>query len=123
MTEKSHMRANLVRAARAYADLQERERAAVFHRRPVSQCSPAGTQSRRHARPVPWIPRDRLFNTARPFEPALGQRQVNLLDFTGRKLRGEIPMRGIGFRNEQNAAGETVESVHDPGPQVPPDRR
>ena len=48
---------------------------------------------------------------------AVDEGEVDFLDAAGGELLGEIAMRGVGFGDQQHAAGIAVQAMHDAGTQ------
>src|SRR6478672_7197161 len=108
-----------MRAAGADAHFEQGELlVALQHAIFAPRCA-ALRQACRHARAMHGIARDWAIDAAGVVpDAALYQRQINLLDFASRELAREILMRGVGFGNEENAAGQAVEAVNDAGTQI-----
>ena len=55
------------------------------------------------------------------FHPPVNQGEIDLLDSAAGELRGQVAVRGVVARDQNDAAGEAVEAVHDAGPEVAAD--
>src|ERR1700743_610818 len=107
------MSPNLVGAAGPEPNLEKRETGVVFDRPPVCQGGATGFESRRHAGAVARIAGDRAADASRAAESAFDEREIDFFDRARLKLRGHVAMSHIRPGDEQSAAGEAVETMHD----------
>ena len=124
VAETRQMNPNLVRTPGANADFQQSEfgepaKHAVFGARLA-----ALRETRGHTGSPNRIARDRLMDAAVVglYFP-MDQRNVNFFDLPAGELRGQCLVREVGFGNQQDSAGESVETVNDAGAQRPASAR
>ena len=74
-------------------------------------------QTSRHARPVRWIPRNRLGDASRVrIYTTLHQRQIRFLGCSIGKLRRERAMGDIRTRDQKYSAGSPIQPMNDARP-------
>ena len=88
----------------------------VSARRPVARTC-------RHARSIAWIARDRFLDAPIAFESSFHEREIDFLNAARGELLCEIAVSGISFRDEQHAAREAIETMHDARAQIAADGR
>ena len=113
---------NLMRASRADPHAQYVKPSSALDHFPIGQRRSARVQTRRHTRSLDGIARNlRGDAAAGRRHRAVNHREIRLLHRSRRKLRGQRLMRGVGAGHQQDAAGEAIQAVDDPGPQVAAD--
>ena len=121
MTDARQMHTDLVRAAGPDANFKEREFVEASQHLVFGNGRTAFRQSGRHAYAANRIASDRSCDlTPIRFHPAMHEREINLFDLAAGELLGEMAMSLIRARDQNHAAGEAIQAMHDTRPQRAP---
>src|SRR3984957_17878888 len=119
MPDTGQMRADLMSTPRSdshfkISELLKPPQDAIIRQRVAPMFEPG-----RHARPMRWIARDRFRDASGVrVHPALDQGQISFLRRAAAKLCRERAMRRIRPRDQNHAAGPTIQPMDDARPQI-----
>ena len=124
MAERSHVDTNLMRAAGIDFHFDQRELAKgsvqATDDAVVRDGFAASRAARGHPDAADRVAADRRVDGSAIFlRPAVHQRDISLLHFALGKLLGQLAMRFVVFRYDDQSAGFFVEAVDDARPQLP----